>query len=218
MSNFTKIFLVFLLVLIGLYLKDTFFGETNSFNFKLPKFNKEAHSPFKEEKITDNTKLLEIPTEKEIEQIAKKEEMKPKEMVIIYFLSVDNNGSSWFTKSIRPLPDKQTKMSYAIKSLIEGPQKAEKRNGVYSEIPSSTKLLGIKELDDKIIVDLSGDFQYGGGADSLYSRVKQLIKTSLANCGSKPVYLYIDGKQANVIGGEGIMINQPLSENSLDES
>ena len=70
---------------------------------------------------------------------------------------------------------------------------------------------------DKVIVDLSSDFQYGGGADSLYSRVKQLIKTSLANSKNKPVYLYIDGKQANVIGGEGIMINQPLNEKSLDD-
>ena len=33
----------------------------------------------------------------------------------------------------------------------------------------------------------------------------------------KPIYLYIDGKQAEVLGGEGIMITQPLSENSLDE-
>ena len=30
-------------------------------------------------------------------------------------------------------------------------------------------------------------------------------------------YLYIDGKQADVIGGDGIMITQPLSENSIGE-
>ena len=29
--------------------------------------------------------------------------------------------------------------------------------------------------------------------------------------------LYIDGKQADVIGGDGIMITQPLSENSIGE-
>ena len=217
MSNFTKIFLVFLIVLIGFYFKDTFFGDSFNFQFAFPKFTKEAQSPFQEEKITDNTKLSEEPAEKEPKTEEKKDETKPKETVIVYFLSVDKNGSSWFTKSIRPLPEGKSKMSYAIKNLVQGPLKGEKANGIYSEIPSSTKVLSVKEDSEKVIVDLSSDFQFGGGADSLYSRVKQLIKTSLANSGKKPVYLYIDGKQANVIGGEGIMINQPLNENSLDE-
>ena len=217
MSNFTKAFLIFLVILIGFYFKDLFFAQQNGFQFKLPEFMQNIKNPFKEQNITDNTKKLDVPTEKEVEKIAEKEDMKPKEMVIIYFISVDKNGSSWFTKSIRPLPEGQSKISYAIKGLIKGPQKAEKANGVYSEIPSETKLLSIKETSDRVIVNLSGDFQYGGGADSLYSRVKQLIKTSIANSPNKPVYLYIDGKQANVIGGEGVMLKQPLSERSLDE-
>ena len=59
-------------------------------------------------------------------------------------------------------------------------------------------------------------FESGGGAESTYVRVKQIIKTVNANT-STPTYLYINGKQANVIGGEGIMIKQPLSERSFDE-
>ena len=46
--------------------------------------------------------------------------------------------------------------------------------------------------------------------------MKQFIKTALINSPNKPLYLYIDGKQAEVLGGEGIMISQPLKENSLD--
>jgi spore germination protein GerM len=44
----------------------------------------------------------------------------------------------------------------------------------------------------------------------------QLIKTSLANTKNQKIYLYLDGKQINEIGGEGIMISQPLTEKSLD--
>lgn len=217
MSNFTKVFLIFLLVLVGFYFRDTIFGENSPLNIKIPEINWNIKNPFQKERITDNTAKIDVLTQKEVEEIAKREEIKPKEMVIIYFISDDNNGNRWFTKSIRPLPQGETKISYAIKNLMQGPKKAEKDNGVYSEIPSSAKLLSIKEMDNKIIINLSNDFQYGGGADSLYSRVKQLIKTSLANSPNKPVYLYIEGKQANVIGGEGIMINQPLNENSLDD-
>ena len=66
------------------------------------------------------------------------------------------------------------------------------------------------------MIDLSSNFESGGGAESTYSRVKQIIKTAKANT-SLPVYLFINGSQANVIGGEGIMIKQPLTEKSLDE-
>jgi len=44
----------------------------------------------------------------------------------------------------------------------------------------------------------------------------QLIKTAVANTNNKKIYLYLDGQQVNMIGGEGIMISQPLTEKSLD--
>jgi spore germination protein GerM len=66
------------------------------------------------------------------------------------------------------------------------------------------------------MIDLTSAFESGGGTDSTYRRVRQLIKTANANT-KLPVYLYINGKQASVIGGDGIMIKQPLNERSLDE-
>ena len=66
------------------------------------------------------------------------------------------------------------------------------------------------------MIDLSSNFESGGGAESTYMRLKQIIKTVNSNT-STPTYLYINGRQANVIGGEGLMIKQPLSEGSLDD-
>ena len=65
------------------------------------------------------------------------------------------------------------------------------------------------------MIDLSSAFEGGGGTESLYTRLNQLIKTATANT-NLPVYLYINGHQADVVGGEGIMIKQPLNERSLD--
>lgn len=76
--------------------------------------------------------------------------------------------------------------------------------------------MGIKQTSKKVIIDFSSDFQYGGGTDSVYSRMMQLIKTAINNSEKKKIYLYLDGQQVNCIGGEGIMITQPLSENSLE--
>lgn len=105
---------------------------------------------------------------------------------------------------------------YAIKELILAPTKFEKQKGFTSEIPKNTRILSIRESSKSVMIDLSSDFESGGGAESTYIRIKQIIKTANANT-SVPTYLYINGKQANVIGGEGIMIKQPLNERSFDE-
>lgn len=105
---------------------------------------------------------------------------------------------------------------FAMNELIAGPTKWEKSKGFTSEIPQGTKILSIRESNNSIMIDLSYNFEAGGGAESTYMKVKQIIKT--ANSNTKiPTYLYINGKQANVIGGEGIMIKQPLNERSFDE-
>ena len=139
-----------------------------------------------------------------------------KNYATIYFLGMDKNQAGVFKKVQRELPQGKSKLLFALNQLVLGPTAYEKQLGVYSEIPKNVKILGLVESKDKIIIDVSANIQHGGGADSLYSRMKQLIRTVLANSPNKPVYLYINGKQAEVLGGEGIMISQPLSENSLD--
>ena len=108
-----------------------------------------------------------------------------------------------------------SKIKFAIEALITGPTPYEKSKGVYSEIPVDTHIITINETSDKVIINLNSAFENGGGTDSLYKRLYQLIKTAKKNT-DKPVYLYIDGNKADVIGGEGIMITQPLNDNSLD--
>lgn len=103
-----------------------------------------------------------------------------------------------------------------MEELVSAPTKWEKSKGFTSEIPQGTKLLSVRESSGSVLIDLSSDFETGGGAESTYMRIKQVIKTANANS-SVPSYLYINGKQANVIGGEGVMLKQPLNDKSLDE-
>ena len=72
------------------------------------------------------------------------------------------------------------------------------------------------QCGDSSDVRVENDFGFGGGGDSLYKRMYQLIKTANHNT-RKPVYLYLNGRQADMIGGEGLMLKQPLRSNSLDE-
>lgn len=107
-----------------------------------------------------------------------------------------------------------TPIKFAITALIDGPKPEEVQLGVYSEIPVGTRLLSITEAPEGVYINLSKHFETGGGTDSIYKRIFQLIKTAKYNT-TKPVYLLIENQPVEVLGGEGIMITQPLNENSL---
>ena len=129
----------------------------------------------------------------------------------------DANGNMRSVNRKCDVKKEKSCFTLAIKELIAGPTQWEKtKKGLSSEIPTSTKILSAREGDNNILIDLSSAFESGGGAESTEIRIKQLIKTVQVNT-KLPVYLYINGKQADVIGGEGIMIKQPLSERSFDE-
>lgn len=164
-----------------------------------------------------------IPTEKTVteEPVQKPEEINenvPKSYVNVYFIGQNANKEEVY-KVVKREYDAQkdgTKLRFSIQSLLKGPSAKEKTKGIYSEVPQGTKLISLDEAPDKITINLSGDFEQGGGTDGLYKRLYQLIKTANKNT-TLNVYLYINGKQADVLGGEGIMINQPLTNKSLDE-
>lgn len=144
------------------------------------------------------------------------EQEKPKEYVNVVFIGQNDNHEEVYKivkREYEPEID-GSRIKYAISSLILGPKQGEKAKGVYSEIPNGTEILSVQERPDKVIINLSPQFEYGGGTDSVYKRLYQLIKTAKKNT-DKPIYLYINGQQADVIGGDGIMITQPLNDNSL---
>lgn len=157
-------------------------------------------------------------TTEETSQKSEEDANLPKSYVSVYFIGQNNNKEEVYKivkREYDPRTD-GTKIKASIAALLKGPSAEEKAHKIYSEIPSGTKLISIQEKPDKIIVNLSSEFENDGGTDGLYKRLYQLIKTANKNT-SQNVYLYINGKQADVVGGEGIMINQPLNEKSLDE-
>ena len=200
--NFSQRLGLFILILISVaYVYFTFLNK----DFKMPEFNKQV-----EENPTYN------PLEhSKTEEVKQKENTKPAQKTVKIFV-VDNSGNLRAVNRTCDTSNEKSCFEYAIKELVNGPTKWEKSKGLTSEIPQGTKVLSIRESSGSIMIDLSSNFESGGGAESTYTRVKQVIKTANANT-SIPTYLYINGKQANVIGGEGIMIKQPLNERSFDE-
>ncbi len=166
----------------------------------------------------DDVEVMERSVQEEVADEPKAEEKaEEKEFVNIYFIGKNEHNEEVY-KAVKRVYNKDvdgSKIRFAVNSLIRGPKQEEQQRGVYTEIPSGSQVINITEMPDKVVVNLNSSFVIGGGTESLYKRLYQLIKTVKLNT-SLPVYLFIDGQRADVVGGEGIMLAQPLSNSSLD--
>lgn len=83
----------------------------------------------------------------------------------------------------------------ALESLLEGPDSFEEDYGLRTEIPDGTQLLGL-EIDGTIArVDLTSEFESGGGTASMQARLAQVVYTLTQFPTVKGVLFSLDGVQ-----------------------
>lgn len=102
----------------------------------------------------------------------------------------------------------------AFQALLEGPTEGSDA----TTIPRGTKLLGLKVEKDEVHVNLSEDFTKGGGSTSMVGRVGQVIYTATTLNPNAKVYIDVNGKRLDVLGGEGIELQQPLTRESFKQN
>ncbi|MEH2068872.1 MAG: GerMN domain-containing protein [Nostoc sp.] len=102
----------------------------------------------------------------------------------------------------------------AFQSLLAGPTEGTDS----TTIPKGTKLLGLKADNDEVRVNLSEEFTSGGGSDSMMGRVGQVVYTATTLNPKAKVYIDINSKPLDVLGGEGVELEQPLTRESFDKN
>ncbi len=103
----------------------------------------------------------------------------------------------------------------AIQSLLEGTTPEEEEWGLSSAIPQGTELLGLDITGDVATINLSGEFESGGGSLSMQSRVAQVVFTLTGFSGVERVAFLIDGAGVESIGGEGVMVDPPVGRDDF---
>ncbi|MGH3007253.1 MAG: GerMN domain-containing protein [Gaiellaceae bacterium] len=98
----------------------------------------------------------------------------------------------------------------AVEALLRGPDEFEQGYGLTSAIPEGTQLLGLRIEDGIAYVDLTSEFESGGGTLSMQMRLAQVVYTLAQFPSVEGVLFSLDGEQVDVIGGEGIVVDQPL--------
>ncbi len=106
-------------------------------------------------------------------------------------------------KSLQP----ETNLTAMLQRLLAGV----KNQDYTSAIPQGTKLIEVKIRGNEVFVNLSKQFTTGGGSASMIGRLGQVIYTASSLNPKAKVWLEIEGKTLEVLGGEGVMLEQPLT-------
>ncbi len=119
---------------------------------------------------------------------------------------------------VREVPATVTVADAAMEALLGGPTDEEAEVGLATEIPAGTRLLGVDIADGVATVDLSGDFEAGGGSLSMQLRVAQVVFTLTQFETVDEVAFMLDGAGVEAIGGEGIMVAPPVDRLSFADN
>jgi spore germination protein GerM len=110
--------------------------------------------------------------------------------------------------------DSNTALRIALEQLLAGSNSPT----LTSTIPAHTKLRSVVVKSDGIHVDLSNEFTTGGGSTSMTGRVAQVLYTATSLKPEAPVWLSVEGKALETLGGEGLMLDQPMTRKSFEQN
>lgn len=143
-------------------------------------------------------------------RIARQETRSPQ----VYWLAGANNQIDLTASPMEPsgASDQNALLKTAIEKLLAGPDAA----NLTTTIPKGTRVSRVTVQDGEIQVDLSKEFTSGGGSSSMTARVAQVLYTATSLNPEAKVRFLVEGKPLDVLGGEGLMLDQPLTRKQFE--
>ncbi|MFP4311999.1 MAG: GerMN domain-containing protein [Nitriliruptoraceae bacterium] len=107
----------------------------------------------------------------------------------------------------------------AVRALIDGPTDEEESlvAEVSSSVPAETLLLGVTIEDAVATVDLSREFESGGGSLSMFARLAQVVYTLTQFPTVDEVRFALEGDPVTVFSGEGIVLDEPVARDDYHD-
>jgi spore germination protein GerM len=116
--------------------------------------------------------------------------------------------------AMAPVAAPTQKLETAMMELLAGPKEATTET---TTIPAGTKLRKVEVKPDGIHIDLSQEFTAGGGTTSMTGRVGQVLYTATSVDPNAKVWISIEGKPLETLGGEGLVLEQPMTRDRFQQ-
>jgi spore germination protein GerM len=131
--------------------------------------------------------------------------------VVVFFVGgADGDGTIVGVERIARGREPEAVLRDALEELLAGPTVEERGRGLGTEIPAGTRLRSLTVREGVAFVDLTEEVGSGGGSASMQGRLWQIVYTA-TQMGVQQVRILIEGEQRQALGGEGLMIDRPIS-------
>jgi germination protein M len=132
-------------------------------------------------------------------------------IVRAYFVLGGEPGTAGVVPVLREVPKTTGVAAAAMTALLAGPTADESgEREITSAVPTGTRLLGITIKNGIATVNLSTEFDSGGGNASMQYRLAQVVYTLTQFSTVKTVTFQIEGQTVTVFGSEGIVLDGPV--------
>jgi hypothetical protein len=117
----------------------------------------------------------------------------------------------------REVPETKAVAAAAMRELLAGPTGDERSSGLNTAIPEGTTLNGVELEDGTATVDLSTEFDSGGGSLSMFARLGQVVYTLTQFPTVEAVDFELDGEPVGTFSSEGILIEEPQTRADYED-
>jgi immunoglobulin-like protein involved in spore germination/sporulation and spore germination protein len=135
-----------------------------------------------------------------------------------YFYLGGEPGTAGLVPVLREVPHTVAVGGAAMNALLSGPTTAESGDRrISSAIPAGSKLLDLSIADGIATVDLSSEFESGGGSASVITRLGQVVYTLTQYPAVQSVLFKIGGRVVTVFSSEGIVLDGPVGRDNFQD-
>lgn len=136
----------------------------------------------------------------------------------LYWLKDTGSGMNLVPESItlsQPGSEAE-RLKAAFQQLLS--KSGDPEQNAFSTIPPETQLIDLSVETDGVHVNLSEDFRFGGGSAAMIGRLGQIIYTASALDADAPVWISVEGKPLTLLGGEGLIVDQPMTRSDFQNA
>ena len=138
-------------------------------------------------------------------------------VVRAYYVLKGDVGVEGLVPTLRDVPKTTGVARAAMEVLLDGRAARDASGSLSTAIPAGTRLIGLSISDGIAKVDLSGEFESGGGSASAFRRLGQVVYTLTQFSNIRSVLFQVEGRTVTTFGSEGIALDGPQTRADFED-